>query len=89
MKAQKKENTYVCLALGASEPSDGAEDDDEDDADEEAPAIVMRERAKVSSQAPCVRFAVCRISYPFAILCDFVRRGEESVSMLFDRRVCS
>lgn len=32
----------LVLALGASEPCHGAEDDDEDDADEETPAVFAK-----------------------------------------------
>jgi hypothetical protein len=34
------EDIRLVLALGTSEPCYGAEDDDEDDADEKAPAVV-------------------------------------------------
>lgn len=36
---QGQKNVRLGLALGASEPCHGAEDDDEDDADEETPAM--------------------------------------------------
>jgi hypothetical protein len=48
------------LALGASEPCYGAEDDDEDDADEETPAV-WRRSVMLNSES-IVR------KYPFAIL---------------------
>jgi hypothetical protein len=41
----ERKHIRLSLALRTSEPSNGAEDDDEDDADEEAPAIVDRARA--------------------------------------------
>lgn len=46
----------LVLALGASEPCYGAEDDDEDDADEETPAVVgisgVQKRSRVCSDVP-------------------------------------
>lgn len=47
VREDKEKDKYVrlVLALGASEPCHGAEDDDEDDADEETPAVF----AKVST----------------------------------------
>ena len=36
---EEEEDVRLVLALGASEPCYGAEDDDEDDADEETPAV--------------------------------------------------
>jgi len=47
------EHIRLGLAFGTSEPSDGAEDDDEDDADEEAPAIVAREHEGQLSGPVC------------------------------------
>jgi hypothetical protein len=45
------EDIRLVLALGTSEPCYGAEDDDEDDADEEAPAVsASQNRYEVASR---------------------------------------
>lgn len=56
----------LVLALGTGEPCDGAEDDDEDDADEEAPTVGAR-------VALVVGFMSVQLEgerYPFAIFTD-------------------
>jgi hypothetical protein len=60
MREDKDKDVRLVLALGASEPCYGAEDDDEDDADEETPAV-WRRSVMLNSES-IVR------KYPFAIL---------------------
>ena len=49
----------LVLALGASEPCYRAEDDDEDDADEEAPAVGRSQRHSIYDSFGILSLPVC------------------------------
>ena len=63
-EGREDRNVRLVLALGASEPCYGAEDDDEDDADEETPAICLRTSALLRMKV----YACMALAYPFAML---------------------